>query len=332
LPEREETIMTGPFTCRALAGAAAAMLLLSAPAAAQEYPNRELRAYTGVPGGTSVDLTLRYFGNKVQAMTGQQWIVENRPGAGGGIAAKAGALGKPDGYTMFLGTTASQSANRYLYKNLGYDPVKDFTPVARLFKLAFMVAVNQKKTPVNSVAELTAYLKAKKTPTSYGWATASMLASGELYKSLTGVEATPVAYRGGPQQMAELEAGELDFVFGDAAYAINPTPNLRVLAVTLDRRSTVLPELPTMIEAGLPGFQQLSAWFAIYMPSGTPQPVVHKMNAMLNQALALPETAAFLKQFAGEPFPGTPEELLEFQEAEAKRWEGLVKLAKIEPQ
>ncbi len=313
-------------------GAALAAPLAILPATAQEFPAKSMTMILGQPAGTSVDLTMRYYANKVQALTGQQVIVENKPGAGVTIAAKALTLARPDGYTMFLGTTASQSANRYLYKTLSYDPAKDMTPVSMLFRLAFMLAVNEKKTPVKSVAELTAYLKAKKEPILYGWATASMLASGELYKNLIGIQATPVGYRGSQQQMADLSSGEYDFTFTDAAYGVAPVANQRSLAVTLDKRSTILTDLPTMVEAGLPDFQHLYSWFGVYLPANAPKPLVDRLNTLFNQITANPDTPQFLRAFAGEPFPSTPEFLAQFQESEAKRWEALVKLAKIEPQ
>jgi tripartite-type tricarboxylate transporter receptor subunit TctC len=309
----------------------AAILLVSGAAAAQEFPSRPLHIYNSQPPGTSVDATIRYYASKMTALTGQTMNVENKVGAGGAIAAKTAIQSKPDGYTMFLGTTATQAANVYLYKTLAYDPARDLMPVTSLFRLPFVLAVNPQKTPVTSVAELTAYLKTKGTPSSYGWATATMLASGELYKNLTGVDAQPVPYRGTTQQMTELNSGALDFVFTDLGIVLN-TAGVRPLAVTLEGRTKLAPQLPTMIEAGLPGFQHLFSWFAIYLPAGSPPETVARLATLFNQITAMEETRAVLATVAGEPFAGSPTELAKFQKSETDRWAQLVKLARIDPQ
>ena len=153
----------------------------AAPALAQDYPSRPITVMGTTPPGTSVDLTTRFFGERVKAKTGQPFVVENKPGAQGSIAAKAAASAKPDGYTAFLCTSGALSANQYLQKNLNYDPNKDFQHVARLFKLDFALIVNPEKTPVKSVAELTAYLKGKQGKVSYGYFSASMQALAAQY-------------------------------------------------------------------------------------------------------------------------------------------------------
>jgi tripartite-type tricarboxylate transporter receptor subunit TctC len=307
------------------------VFLTFAPAFAQDFPSRPLHIFNSQPPGTSVDSSIRFYANRMTALTGQQMNVENKTGAGGAIAARSAIQSKPDGYTMFLGTTASQAANPHLYKNLAYDPVKDLSPVTPLFRLPFVLAVNPEKTPVNTVAELTAFLKKKGGPSVYGWATASMLASGELYKSLAGVTAEPVPYRGTTQQMGELQSGALDFVFTDLGIVLN-SKGMRPLAVTTAERTSLKPELPTMIEAGFPRFQHIFSWFAIYVPAGTPQPAIDRLSQLFNQITAMPETKAFLANIAGEPMPGTPKSLADFQASETRRWADLVKIAKIEPQ
>jgi tripartite-type tricarboxylate transporter receptor subunit TctC len=180
-------------------GGAAFLLVLALavaagqPAIGQDYPLRSMTVFGTTPAGTSVDLTTRFFGERIKAATGQPWVVENKPGAGGAIAAKAVAGARPDGYTMIVGSSGSQAADKFLFKDLPYDPVKDFVPVARMFRLDFVLAVNPEKTPVSSVAELTAFLKAKKGRVSFGYFSASMQALAEQYKHMIGIEASPAA-------------------------------------------------------------------------------------------------------------------------------------------
>src|SRR4051794_29751212 len=160
-------------------------------ALAEDYPTRPMTVIGTTPGGASVDVVTRFFGDRVKTITGQPWVVENKPGAAGSIAAKAAASAKPDGYTLFMCTSGALSANPYLQKDLPYDPVKDFVLIARLFRLDFTLVVNPEKTPVKTLAELTAFLKAKKGRVSYGYFSASMQALAEQYRHLIGIEAAP---------------------------------------------------------------------------------------------------------------------------------------------
>jgi tripartite-type tricarboxylate transporter receptor subunit TctC len=309
------------------AGAAA-----SAPAAGEDYPLRPMTVFGTTPAGTSVDLTTRFFGERIKAATGQPWIVENRPGAAGAIAAKAAATARPDGYSMIVGTSGSQAADKFLFKDLPYDPVKDFVPVARMFRLDFVLAVNPEKTPVSSVAELTAFLRAKKGRVSFGYFSASMQALAEQYKHLTGLEASPAAYRNPAQMMNELEAGDFDFSFTSAEYALEPSPRFRALAIASETRSRLLPELPTVVEAGVANFQPLYSWFGIFMPVGVPDVAVRTIGAAVTEIAQRDETRTFLKTFAGEPYPGSPEELAALQLETIAHWAYFVKLAKIDAQ
>jgi tripartite-type tricarboxylate transporter receptor subunit TctC len=313
--------------------ACAALLLAGiGPLAAQDYPNRPITVMGTTPPGTSVDLTTRFFGERVKARTGQPFVVENKPGAQGSIAAKAAASAKPDGYTAFLCTSGALSANQYLQKSLNYDPNKDFQLVARLFKLDFALIVNPEKTPVKTVAELTAFLKAKQGKISYGYFSASMQALAAQYLHLTGISASPAAYRNPQQMMSELEAGDFDFSFASADYSLKPNPKLRTLAIASEARSTLLPDVPTQVEAGLTKALPLFSWFGFCLPSGTPEVAAKTLTPILIEIAKRVECREFLKNFAGEPFPGDAAEFEKTRAQANKDWEFFVTLAKIDAQ
>jgi tripartite-type tricarboxylate transporter receptor subunit TctC len=284
------------------------------------------------PAGTSVDLTTRFFGERIKEKTGQPWVVENKPGAAGSIAAKAAASAKPDGYTMFLCTSGALSANQYLQKNLSYDPMKDFALVARMFRLDFTLMVNPQKTPVKTVAELTAFLKAKKGRVSFGYFSASMQALAEQYRAMIGIEASPAAYKNPGQMMTELEAGDFDFSFTSAEYALNPKSTLRPLAIAAEQRSRLLPDVPTMVESGLPDFLPLFSWFGLCMPAGAPEIAVKTLAPVVMEIANRDETRQFLKTFAGEPFPGDAAAFAKTLADTSRDWAYFVKLAKIDAQ
>jgi len=312
--------------------ALAAAIAAASPAGAQDYPSRPVTVIGTTPAGTSVDLTTRFFGEKVKDKTGQPWVIENKPGAAGSIAAKAAASAKPDGYTAFICPSGALSANQYLQKNLAYDPVKDFTPVARLFRLDFVLAVNPQVTPVKTVAELTEFLKAKKGRVSYGYFSASMQALGEQYLALAGIKGAPAAYKNPAQMITELEAGDYDFSFTSAEYALVPNPRLRILAIAAEKRSQLLPDVPTLTEAGLAKALPLFSWFGYCMPAGVPDSVVKTMTPILTAIASSEEVRAFLKTYAGEPFPGDGAALARTQADTARDWGYFVKLANITAQ
>jgi len=322
--------MRHAWSAAACAAGVLAASCLAAPA--QDYPNRPVTVIGTTPAGTSVDLTTRFFGDRFKTATGQPWVVENKPGAGGSIAAKAAASAKPDGYTMFMCTSGAISANQYLQKNLSYDPVKDFTPVAQLFRLDFALMVNPEKTPVKTVAELTDFLKKKKGRVSFGYFSASMQALAEQYRSMIGIEASPASYKNPGQMMTELEAGDFDFSFSSAEYALVPKPNLRVLAIAAEKRSQLLPDVPTMTESGLPKFLPLFSWFGLCMPAGAPEAAVDKVASITLEVANRDETRKFLKVYAGEPFPGDAAEFRKTMEKTSRDWKYFVDLAKIAPQ
>ena len=315
-------------TALVVAGAFAAGI----PVRAQDYPTRPVTVLGTTPAGTSVDLTTRFFGERVKDKTGQPWVIENKPGAQGSIAAKVAASAKPDGYTMFVCPSGALSANQYLQKGLTYDPVKDFTPIARMFRLDFTLMINPQTTPVKTVAELTEFLKAKKGRVSYGYFSASMQALAEQYLALAGIKGAPASYKSPAQMMTELEAGDFDFSFTAAEYALRSNPKLRLLAIGSEKRSELLPDVPTLVEAGLTKALPLYSWFGLCGPANMPQAIVDKVAPIITEIAQRDETRKFLKVYAGEPFPGDGAALAKTQADTARDWAYFVKLADIAAQ
>lgn len=306
-------------------------LLVGLPAQAQEYPTRTITIYCGFPAGSGSDVIVRYFADKMRPLAGQPVVVDNKAGALGNIAADAMNNAKPDGYTMLITPNSAGAANVHTFKHLPFDP-RAFTPVTTLVQLPFVLIVGP-NSPVKSVAELTALLKSKNGKGTFGYANTTALASAEMYRTMAGFEATQVAYRGVPQSIADLTQGELDFTYADATFA---TPQIeqglfRGLAVTTAKRSSALPNLPTMAETGLAGYD-LGAWFAAFLPPQTSPQIAQKLSGWLNQIMAMEETKKFLLNVATDTFPGSPEALKKFQAAEIDKWGAIVKAAKIEPQ
>jgi tripartite-type tricarboxylate transporter receptor subunit TctC len=308
------------------------LLLLSAPAIAQDYPNRPMTVIGTTPAGTSVDLITRFFGERIKVATGQPWVNESKPGAQGSIAAKAAASAKPDGYTMFVCPSGAMSANQYLQKGLPYDPVNDFTLVARMFRLDFVLMVNPQTTPAKTVAELTEFLKSKHGRVSYGYFSASMQALAEQYLHFTGIKGAAAAYKNLAQMMSELESGDFDFTFTAAEYALTSNPKRRALAIASEQRSQLLPDVPTMTEAGLTKALPLFAWFGLCMPSGVPEMVVQKLAPIVIEIASHDETRQFLKAYAADPFPGDAAAFAKTQQETSRYWAYFVKLANIDAQ
>ncbi len=302
--------------CASLALAAFAM-----PAQAQDYPAREIRVYCGFPAGSGADILVRFFTEKLRPLTGQTLVVENKPGAFGNIAAEAVARARNDGYHLLITPgSGTHSNNPHMFKSLPFDPVKDFTPVTTLAAQGFILIVDPKK-GFNTVSDLTAALKAKGDKAQYGGVNPFSLAAAELYKNIAGVKAETVRYNAAAPAIQEMLDGSLDFLFADTVFALEQAKAGRVkaLAVTMPKRTLAATELPTMIEAGVPGYA-LTGWWAAYFPANTPQPIVKKMETWLNQIVASPEAKAFLLNAGNEPFPGTQDSLAKWQAEDLARW------------
>ncbi len=308
-------------------------ILASSAAYPQEYPSRDIHAICNFPAGTGADIYVRYFSDKLSKLAGKTVIVDNRAGALGTIGTEAAARAKPDGYTIYIAPgSSSHAASAHLFKKLPFDPVKDFTSVTTLAKLSFVFVVDP-KSPVKSMADLTAHLKAKQGKGSYGTPAPTGVVSAELYKKLAGVEAKKVQYKDTQMPMNDMLAGNLDFMLGDASWAVEPAKSgrIRVLAVSGDRASA-LPGVPTMEEAGVKGFGKVMAWWAVYVPAKTPQPIVNKLEGWFNQIVAMDETKKFLTNLGADPFPGNSKSAADLLLKDLKAWGEYVRLAGIEPQ
>ena len=314
-----------------------ALAALSAPAIAlaQEWPSAKPISYIVpfTPGG-STDIIGRTLAQKLQESLKQAVVVENKPGQAGGIGASFVAKAPADGYTLFGGTISTHAINASLYKNLSYDPVKDFEPVALIATLPNVLIINP-DLGVSSVAELVALLKkdpSKRSFASSGAGTSTHLA-GEMFADLIGVPLTHVPYKGTPPALTDVASGQVPFMFDQmtAALPLAKAGRLKLLAVTTARRMALAPELPTMMESGVPGFE-MSSWQAVYAPKGTPKAVVQRLNAEIVKALKQPDVQAKLAGQLGMDIVGSnPEELAAHMAREIPRWADLVKKSGATP-
>ena len=312
-------------------GAVIGVALASAAAAQDAYPDRPIHVNLGFAAGSGADILTRYFTQKLETLAKQPIIVDNKPGATGNIALRATAEAKPDGYTLVFTANSNMAGSRYLFKELPFDTLKDFNPIASFAQIAFVMVVSP-KSPINSVAELTAHLKSKK-DSLYGYTNQTAQLSTEYYKQIAGVDAKPVAYKTTADAMRDVIEGTIDFMVFDGTFAAGQIKQgqLNPLAVTTATRIPTLPDTPTMQEAGVANFE-FSPWWCAYVPKGTPEPIRAKLEAWLLQITAMPETATFLEGVASIPQHDTGTQADARLKAELPRWEKLVKTAGIEPQ
>jgi len=317
-----------------LAGLVAATLLGACVAAqAQNYPNREIHVVVGLPAGSGGDVIARFYADKLAQLAGKPVVVENKPGMILSIGADYVAKSKPDGYTVLItSVTSSHAANLYNFKKLPYDPIKDFAPVATLQRSYFMLMVRA-EAPWTTVNELTAAMKPKGAKASYGYGSPPALASSELYKARIGLQAVGIPYRTSMASLPEMFSGELDFQFIDATQGtpLRTSGKLRALAVTSGQRVPGV-DIPTMAEAAnIPEFDIAPTW-GVFLPAGTPAPIVAQLEDWFGQIVRMDATRQFLANTNGAPYPGGAKALAEFLPREIKKWDELSKLAKIEPQ
>jgi len=313
-----------------LAAGAAALAALSRIAWAQSYPTRPVRIIVGFPAGTSSDITARLIGQWLSERLGQQFIVEDRPGAGTNIAADSVVHASPDGYSL-LWVTQTNAINATVYSTLNFNFIRDIQPVASILRVAAVIMVHP-SLPAKTVPEFIAYAKAnpgKINMSSPGIGSVNHVA-GELFKMMAGVDLVHVPYRG--SQFPDLLSGQVQVTF-------NPLPSslefiragkLRALAVTTASRQAVLPDIPTVGEF-VPGYEA-TAWFGIGAPKNTPAEIVDKLNREINAGLADPQLKARLVDLGGETFAGSPEDFAKFIAAETEKWATVVKFAGIKPE
>lgn len=299
-------------------------------ASAESYPSRRINLIVPFPAGSATDAVTRRLAESIRIETGMTVLVENKPGADGNLAALAVLKAEADGYTVFVTTNSTQAANINLFNTMPYDPKADFAPVAGIMTIPMMLAVKP-EFPAKTVAEFIALAKSRQKPLSFGSGNTSSRGAAELFRSRAGIEMQHVPYRGMPQALTDVLAGEVDCVFADPASAqgLIQDGRLRVLAVTSSERLAGLPGVPTLAQAGLSG-AELSAWVGVFVRSGTPSDVVAKLGQVVLGFVNNKDTAAYLESVGAKPFPAGPDDLGKFEEADTRRWAEIVEIAKIE--
>lgn len=313
-----------------LAGAALALFAQQAPAQEQDWPKRPVNIIVGFSPGGTTDIIARMLGVELGKAWGQSVIVENRPGAGGNIAGAIVAKAAPDGYTLFMGSTGPLAVNTSLYKRMPFDHLKDFTPISLVADVPNMLVVNPKFMPAKNFTEFMALLKAspgKYFYASTGSGTASHLAT-ELLKHEAKVEATHVPYKGAVALNDLLAGDSVHFMFATIPSVVQHVRSgrLKALAVTSRKRSTGLPDVPTVGESGYPNFDA-SSWFGLVGPAGMPRAVSEKISADIARVMAGPEMRAKFIDQGAEPVASTPAQFGEYMRSETAKWEKVVKLS-----
>jgi len=294
-------------------------------AAHAQYPNKALRLVVTFPPGGAPDILARIISEKSQL--GQSIVVDNKPGAGGNIGAENVAKSPADGYTLVMGTVGTHSINGALYSKMPYDMVKDFAPVALIASTPNLLVV-WPGLPVKNVQELIAYAKANPGKLSFGspGVGTSIHVSGELMKAMTGIEMTHVPYKGRQFAIPDLLGGQIQLMFDNmpSALPLAKEGKLRALGQTGAKRSLSAPDIPTVAEQGLPGFEATS-WFALFAPAGTSKDIIAKINADSVRLFKQPDVLEKLKTLGLDPILSTPEELARYQQEEIAKWAKVVK-------
>jgi tripartite-type tricarboxylate transporter receptor subunit TctC len=312
---------------RFISGAILLLGALTGPSitSAQEYPKKSIRFIVPFPPGGATDTFARILGQKMNESWGQQVVIDNRPGAGGNIAAELAAKSPADGYTIVI-VGMSHAVNVSLYNKIAYDPVKDFAPITQVASVESFLVVHP-SLPVKSVKDLIALAKARPGELNYGSGGngAPGHLAGELFKMLAGIKMVHVPYKGALSMVGLLN--------GDHAVEFNnlitvgahiKSGKVRVLAVGSARRSPLMPDVPTMIEAGVPGYEKVQ-WFGVLAPAGTPQPIITKINAEMVRVLRLPDVTRRLRELGSEPVGNTPEQFGALVNSEIKKWAKVIR-------
>ena len=324
-----------PYANSLLLGAALTLVLTggAAPAQAQAYPSKPIRWIVTYPPGGPTDFVARAIGARLTAAWGQQVVIDNRPGAGGVIGTELAAKAVPDGYTLLFGTSAGLTINPALISKLPYDPVKDFAPVSLLVINPQILVVNS-GVPVNSVKELIAYAKSRPGQLNYasvGQGSPNHLGM-ELLKAQAGIDMVHVPYKGTGPAVTDLLGGQVQLMFNSMPVVLPlvKSGKLKGLAVGSAQRSPAAPDVPTVAEAGVPGFENVT-WYGMFAPAKTSSEVITKLNAQVVKILTDPEMAQRMASQGAEPRSTTPEELAQYMRVEFARWKKVISAAGIKP-
>jgi tripartite-type tricarboxylate transporter receptor subunit TctC len=313
---------------------AASLLFATAVFAQAPYPSKPVRMIAPFPPGGTTDVLSRIVAQKLGDALGRQVVVENRPGAGGNLGHEVAAKATPDGYTLVMSSNAALVANPHLYKRLGFDPINDFAPISLVAKAGQVLAVHP-SVPVRSVKDLVALAKARPGRLNFGSGgrgTPSHVA-GEIFKSVTRIDIVHVPYKGGILAVMDVVAGQIDMVFADMAPAVPQIKDgkLRALAVMSDARSTVLPNVPTMVEAGIKGSSP-QTWWAVLAPKGVPAAIVARINGDIAQIVKQPDVQEKYTALGLTAAHSTPEQVTELIKAEGPPMGRVLKAAGVEPE
>jgi tripartite-type tricarboxylate transporter receptor subunit TctC len=311
-----------------------ALLLAAAlplPALAQ-FPAKPITFIVPFTAGSATDQIGRAIGQGVTEQTGQAVVIENKPGASAMIGAAAGARAAPDGYTVLITTNTTHAANEHLYKSLTYDPVKDYAPLTLLGKGGQIMVVNP-NSPAKTVSEFLAQAKQQPGKLSFGSGSSSSRIAGELLQQMANIQLLHVPYKSNPLAITDLLGGQIDMMITDTATGLPQVKSgkLRALGYSTTRRSPQLPEVPTLEEAGVKGYD-MGYWFAAYAPAGTPEAVVARLNRLLSDAVHSAGAKSFFEMSGSEGWTATPQELAAFQAAETQKWGQVIKAAGIQPE
>jgi tripartite-type tricarboxylate transporter receptor subunit TctC len=325
-----------PFTQAYRAGAiliaGLALATAAASSQAQEFPQRPITLVVPFSAGSATDQLARAIAQTLTTDTKQAAVVENRGGAGGLIAAQNVARAPADGYTLLITTNTTHAAAEHLYKKLPYDPVKDFAPLTALGTGSQVMVVNA-DSPYKTVQDVIAAARKSPGKLTFGSGSSSSRVAGELFKQMTRTDIVHVPYKSNPLALNDLLGGTIDLMITDMSTGVPQIKGgkLRGLGVSTTQRSPMLPDLPTIAEAGVPGYD-MGYWFAAYAPAGTPAPVVARLHDLLVNAVKTPAAVAFFQNSGSQPFTTTPEGLAKFQAGESRKWGTVVKAAGIEPE
>ena len=311
---------------------AGVVLALCAASAHAQYPDKAITFVVPFAAGSATDQLARALGIEVTRITKQPVVVEDKPGASGFIGAEVVKKAAPDAYTVFITTNTTHAANEHLFKKLPYDPVKDFAPVTGLGKGGQIMIVNL-DLPAKSVAEFIALAKAKPGKISFGSGSSSSRVAGEMFQQMAGIELLHVPYKSNPLAINDLLGGQINMMITDMATGLPQVKGgkVRPLGVSTLARSPLTPELPTISEAGLKGYD-MSFWFAAYVPANTPTATVNRLHDILVEASKGPAMQTYYSNTGTTPFVTSPAELGKFQAEESEKWKNIIKKAGIEPE
>jgi tripartite-type tricarboxylate transporter receptor subunit TctC len=299
--------------------------------AEQEYPTQLIKAIVGFAPGSGADILARYYSRKLQDLCGKPVIIENKPGSTSNLALSIAAAAKPDGYTMLFSANSNMAGTPYLFKDMSFDVVKDFTPVALLSQTSFFLVVAP-NSPLNTVEDLTRHLKSQ-TRAKYAYTNQTAQIATEYYKVIADVQAVPVSYRTAADTVPDVQNGAVDFMIIDGTFGSGQMKagRLKPLACTASTRHPSFPNVPTMAESGVADYE-FASWWAAWLPKGAAPEIVAKLEGWFRQIMAMEETKQFLLPVAGTPLSGGSKDTAERQRREMEKWKRVTAAAGIKPQ